>query len=297
MSEDEVKALVPRPSGELQRVGSGPGRLLSRVVSDALGFARSAALQGARFRLGDFEFREPDYRQIEIWAECLGVSADEVLRCLMASSVEVDNDAYRFRLADGSIEALVFDASHFDWPGGQLNLSSVPRLVTLWCNRTQLTELNLWGLPELQALQCVRNQLTELELSGVAGLEELWCYDNQLTWLDLSGVPELQVLGCGDNRLSDLDLSSVPGLNWLNCDGNKLTQLDLSNVPWLSDLTCGRNRLTELDLSVVPELTRLVCWGNKITQLDVRANLKLKTLSCDPWVEVRKLPDQVFSDA
>jgi len=41
-------------------------------------------------------------------------------------------------------------------------------------------------------------------------------------------------------------------------------------------------------------LRRLHCVGSKITQLDVRANLKLKGLSCDPRVVVKKRPDQMF---
>jgi len=226
MSDDDGKALVPRPSGELRRVGSGPGRLLSRVVGDALGFARATALQGARFRLGDFQFRERDYRQIQTWAECLGLSADEVLRRLEASTYEHPTGAVvRFLVADGAIRTLVIDPAEFVCPGGQLDLSAVPGLTKLYCAENQLTELDLSHVPELTELRCSSNQLTELDLSAVPGLTNLWCDENQLTNLDLSAVPGLTSLRCSSNQLTELDLSAVPGLTNLWCDENQLTNL------------------------------------------------------------------------
>ncbi len=85
-TEDERKMLIPQPAGEIQRGGSGPRRLLSRMTDDVLDIVRSRAVLGARFRIGQFEFREPDYRQIQIWAECLGLSADAIVRRLTAST-------------------------------------------------------------------------------------------------------------------------------------------------------------------------------------------------------------------
>jgi hypothetical protein len=35
-------------------------------------------LQQARFRIGDYELREPDYRQICLWAEDLEMTPDEL---------------------------------------------------------------------------------------------------------------------------------------------------------------------------------------------------------------------------
>ena len=82
MTDEERKALVVRPSSEVGRIGVGARNVLSHVVSDALVTARSRLTSPAtiRFRIGDYEFREPDYRQILLWAEALGKSPENILQ-------------------------------------------------------------------------------------------------------------------------------------------------------------------------------------------------------------------------
>jgi hypothetical protein len=71
MDEKKEKALVPRPPSAVEKAVPGVKRILSGMVADVLAQAtieqRSPTL--ARFRIGDYEWCEPDYRQILIWAE------------------------------------------------------------------------------------------------------------------------------------------------------------------------------------------------------------------------------------
>lgn len=73
MTEEGRNALIRLPSGAIAKAGSGPERILSGMVSDALDAARSheRSLTVARFRIGNHEFRDADYRQLLVWAEAL----------------------------------------------------------------------------------------------------------------------------------------------------------------------------------------------------------------------------------
>jgi hypothetical protein len=177
----------------------------------------------------------------------------------------------------------------------ELDLSKVPNLTELWCDRNQLTDLDLSKVPNLAELWCDLNQLTELDLSRVPNLTILSCGINQLTELDISNAPNLTRLSCMRNKLTELDLSNVPNLSILFCHGNILTELYPSNVPQLTNLDCSANQISELDLSAVPNLTILHCEKNLITELDVTANRALTELHCDGSVRIVKLPNQNFN--
>ena len=77
MADKERNALIPLPSGGLENIGSGPKSILSGMVSDALVLARVREKSlAARFRIGNYEFRDPDYRQILIWAKALDLEPE-----------------------------------------------------------------------------------------------------------------------------------------------------------------------------------------------------------------------------
>ena len=84
MADKERNALIPLPAGGLENIGSGPKSILSGRVSDALALvrARENSLAAARFRIGEYEFRDPDYRQILIWATALGIAPEVCIRSL-----------------------------------------------------------------------------------------------------------------------------------------------------------------------------------------------------------------------
>src|ERR1700685_2079928 len=103
MGEEVHKALVVRPSTEVGRVSAGAENVLSRIVSDALVLARphATSMASARFRVGDYEFREADYQQILLWAKALEVDPITMVRRLEFSYW---ND-YEFRVENGAIKS------------------------------------------------------------------------------------------------------------------------------------------------------------------------------------------------
>ena len=62
MYEEKHKALVVRPSAAVENIDSRAGSVLSRIVADAIALARSHATASARFRVGNYDFREADYQ-------------------------------------------------------------------------------------------------------------------------------------------------------------------------------------------------------------------------------------------
>lgn len=88
MTEEKNRnALIPRSSSALEKIGPGPKGILTRMVSDALAVARSKekALTVARFRIGNYEFCEPDYRQIMLWGKALELDPQDVVQLLEIS--------------------------------------------------------------------------------------------------------------------------------------------------------------------------------------------------------------------
>ena len=284
------------------------------MTRDVLNRTRSLEVSQARFKLGDYEFREPDYRQILRWAEELEMAPEVVLEGLerghplQAWVSELESELV---VEDGAIKELWWHPENFNFfpevsekgliirslgfvdfeaKIPELDLSAVPELEKLSCGSNQLSELDLSPVPKLRSLNCVHNQLTELDLSTVPELEELSCRSNQLTELDLSPVPKLRSLNCDGNQLTQLDLSAVPVLEGLDCSSNQLIKLDLSAAPELESLDCRSNQLTELDLSGAPELEYLWCESNQLTELDLSLVPNLSYLECDSGVRIKNAP-------
>jgi Leucine-rich repeat (LRR) protein len=264
MKRDKKNALIHRPG---TGISTGTGRrtspIIERMAQDVLARAKAQALKTARYRIGEYELREPDYRQILRWAEELEMAPEAVLAVLAESRVEPESwqdwEPIGFAVEDGAIVSLAWDFER---------LSLVPQV---WEPGLVIRTLGFAGewrdpavalqpvVPRLQTLRCSPVGLESLNLAGVPELTMLYCDENQLTELDLSPVPELTELSCWDNELTELDLSPVPGLTKLRCGWIRLTELDLSPVPELTELDCRHNQLTKLDLSPVPGLRKLKC--------------------------------------
>jgi len=312
MNENEKYALVTSPSRAIEKIAPGVKRILSSMVADTLAAAKrgQSVLAEARFRIGDYEWREPDYCQILLWAKAMVMEPLEVIQQLVAineqwkrrSEEEDEIDEYELGpiFDDGAIKTIYWDfdllpLKTFEWVEGlvvrELVFTSssdkaptialnLPHLVHLACQMMDLTELDLSGVPRLTSLYCDGNKLTKLDLSKVPMLSNLDCGSNQLCKLHLSGVPMLIELHCQSNRLTKLDVSHVPRLKQLNCTHNKLAELDLSGSVQLTDLGCGGNQLTKLDLFKAPKLNSLNCWDNRIAELDLSHVPMLETLNC-----------------
>lgn len=306
MTKEERNALVRPSPGAVEKMGTGASNILSHMVSDAIGVARSQEKQLAetRFRIGNYEFRSPDYRQILLWAEALKIDPITVVERLEnAFTHALDDDTYRinsFCVENGAIVSVVWDfeslpLSRLEWveglsiceivfqgaQGAPIDISRrLPSLRRLMVAGNDLRALDLSNVPKLTNLYCQYNHLTKLDLSKVPELIVLDCGSNPLTELDLSNVPQLSELYCFENQLTKLDLSKVPQLRELYCDFSELAELNLSNALALSVLYCPNNQLTKLGLSNAPRLREVDCSFNQLTELDLSGAPELTKLHC-----------------
>lgn len=294
-------------SGGGLTITTGPQRIATRMAENLLDVARSqerALAAQRRYRIGDYEFREADYAQIQRWARMLGMAA--VLDGLASSQQAdwFDGSVTKFCVEDGAIVSLVWDfnflpLTNWEWEQGLqiaylgiLNaplgtLPILPRcLHELLCDHNQLTSLALAQVPKLKKLDCSSNQLIVLDLMPIPKLEWLNCSSNPLNELNLTPVLELKGLSCYRNQLTELNLTSVPRLQELTCEDNHLIELDLTPVQRLQYLNCAYNQMTELDLTLVPALQALDCSHNWLTTLDLTPVPGLQTLWCDASLNI-----------
>ena len=215
-----------------------------------------------KFRIGEYEFCEPDHRQILVWAEAMGLEPLTVVERLFDDGTffGLRGPCYRpdltlTRFKNGRIDTLFWDRRllplrKFEWVEG-LEITS----ITFSCEAQPRWEIHGLSLP----------------------------------------LPNLHSLSCKCLGLSELDLSRVGSLMELHCSENNIEDLDLSRVQMLTWLSCSHNQLTELDLSGVPMLTELFCDNNQLTELDIRSLFSLETLSYDDdSVRLIQRPDQHF---
>lgn len=284
MEPNQERSLIPRPSHELIVPRVAGNRILAGMVEETLALGREdAGAQTAKFRIGEFELCEPDYRQVLIWAKVWNLPPERVIGGLLHSWEEKWVPEWSEpRLANGRL-------LNVNW-----GFNVIPTRSFEWVDQLAITHLTFWPLcldakglelclrlRALTHLSCIGLGAARIDLSGVPMLMELLCEQNFLTKLDLSAVPLLRKLNCSWNQLTELDLSRVPMLTYLSCSGKThLTRLDLSCVPMLETLDCGLGKFTELDLSRVPMLRHLFCEYNPLTHLELSSAPRLEELFC-----------------
>ena len=131
------------------------------------------------------------------------------------------------------------------------------RLVSVECQKNQLTTLILGENKGLKKLNCANNQLTQLNLNNMISLKELNCFNNQLTVLDVSDSPELTILWLKNNHLTSLNLDNNPNLNF--------TYTDFYNSDFNNVYTVTLNPDRTFDLSTLPggfDINRVTEWVN-----------------------------------
>ena len=310
-SDDHSRSLIPLPAASLALARPEGGRVLSEMLSDTLALARGEPLR----KIGEYEWCEPDYRQILLWAEALALEPVEVIRRLLDSesvyfqtygedwkpttSSWGEETAFRNgRIVNLNWTLDLLPLDNFRWVAGMeieyfrvapsettpgalppFHLA-LPKLQKLCWSLMDVEQLDLSQVPKLVELECAYNELTELDLSKVPILAAISCAENRLTELDLSNLPLLTSLDCMENKLTELDLSAVPKLRVLWSNQNHLTNLILSPLPMLEKLGCVDNQIADLDLSTVPALQSLYCERNQLTKLDLSKVLALKHLDC-----------------
>ncbi|MDP1589861.1 MAG: leucine-rich repeat domain-containing protein [Prosthecobacter sp.] len=334
MSPEDLP-LVHQPGSSLVAVGPSGERIVAEMMSGALALSRLDAKAEAalvpRFKIGEHEFCEPDYRQILLWAESLDMEPETVLERLTeaprfsdpwsfepwqkCNSTKFENGRIvrlalnleslpirEFTWVEGlGIEALIFilpqdhdsEDSHFN-----LHPLPLPKLERLFCHFLGLDRLDLSSVPQLFHLGCSGCHLRELDLSAVPKLEFLSCDHNEISSLNVGAAPCLQYLECRDNMLTELDLTAVPNLKELHCTGNQLTNLDLSSSFELGVLECSGNRLSALDVRHCHRLRSLGCEDNQLTALALPCFSQLTQLNCQNN-ELRELnvSEQPFLEA
>ena len=211
-AEKPRTALITRGPSAVEKLGTGSRTILSQMVWDALVLAKpkGSALAVSRFRIGDYEFCDPDYRQILQWAKALRVEPEEIVR-------RMESEKNTFAVIDGKIDSLVWNfellpITNFEWLSGL----SITKLIFKGVSQKS-PNLSL-RLKSLIWLECNDIGLNQLDLSNVPGLTDLWCMKNQLTELDLSNVPGLTDLRCSENQLTELDIRPLKHLVKLKCD-------------------------------------------------------------------------------
>lgn len=316
MNEKDDFALVPSQARTLGKTAPGGRPILSGMVTEMLALHKdSFGLTEKRFRIGDYEWCEPDYRQILQWANALRMEPVMVIERLLASRPEwpfVEDLPFwaATRMEGGRFVSLLWNLELLPLRDFELiNGIAIKSIFLLGPTRRSLTrvlitkihipalkllqfgtqsldisKLDLADAPNLTELACVNsrwvNPVNPLDLSCVPNLTILDCSNSQLSALDISNVPKLSSLKCSENLLAELDISKTQNLTELNCYQNQLPELDLSNVPNLRSLDCDFNQLANLDVSRVPNLTRLSCSHNRFSRLNLSNLPKLSELLC-----------------
>ena len=284
MNEKKEKALVPRQPSAVEKATSGVKRILSGMVSDTLALASrdQRSLATTKFRIGNFEWCEPDYRQILIWAEETGLMPEEVTTRLFDQQ-SLCKDRFGQPMTE----------PYFDGPlflDGRL-LRVNWDLKLLRCNRIEwVNGLEIIGIRFIGASNAA--SLSDIGALPLARLKWLICHRVGLTHLDLSRLPALRVLGCSENRLEKLQLHSSAQLTHLFCGKNMLAELEVSQTSKLRVLHCADNAISELDLSSCQNLEKVNCSKNPIRVLDIRGLKHLRVLSRSPHTRVIMDPDQ-----
>ena len=130
MDPSKDHALIVRSAGAVS-LRTNPDGVMARMTRGVLAGvgAGRALVAETRFRLGEYDFREADYRQIRSWATALGLSPEVVLermvtgRCSSESGLHED---IAFGVEDGAIVSLAIDflklpITSFEWqPGLQI---------------------------------------------------------------------------------------------------------------------------------------------------------------------------------
>lgn len=309
---DESLPLVPLAGSQLARQGSGGGRILDDMVSSTLTTSQKEGALIPRYRIGDIDFCEPDYRQMLLWAEEMVMTPEAVLLALwneealfqfLGPSYDSFNNTH---IWDGRLKRVIWDFKKlplrfYEWIQG-LEIESLeyrgyvpmgiiapvlPSLTSLRCDGCDAFDLDLKNVPALEKLSCSFNPLIFWDLHCVSGLEELACEGCGISELDLSAVPYLTSLNCRVNSLETLVLNAVDGLQSLDCGSNNLAELlHLEFLPELRFLNCSVNMLNELSLAGCEMLEELDCSENLLSKLDLSFNPEIKRLSCEGnWLE------------
>ncbi|NCP06909.1 MAG: hypothetical protein GW817_10885 [Flavobacteriales bacterium] len=180
----------------------------------------------------------------------------------------------------------------------ELNVSTNPNLITLYCDSNNISTINLNFNTVLEYLSIKNNNLSKLSISNLTTLKELYCNNNNISALNLIGMSALSILDCSFNNIPSVPFNQLPILEDLNCSNNnintlsiptQLLNLDCSNnnistlniSVQLRTLNCSYNNISSLNTNFSPNITTLICNNNTITNLSLHSTSnKLTNLNC-----------------
>lgn len=181
---------------------------------------------------------------------------------------------------------------HICAPRTVLNLTALPKLVSVTVEHSELAGMELGKKPQLTDLQADCG-LADIDLSGCPQLERARLDGNRLKTLDISGNQKLQYVYLKDNQLSRLDVRQNGQLEVLDISGNVFSKINsrtlcIGKNSTLSFLQAGNlNQCTTLDVSHLFALEELqapygaftkVSIAKKLLSLDISSS-KLVTLN------------------
>ena len=170
---DEILPIALRPEERLLVFEEGGKRILSEMVNDVMALASvSAGVLQRRFKIGDVELCEPDYRQILHWADSLELAPEEFLSRLLKPPQGAHNSLWPTVMEDGRLVSLFWDFRLL--PLERFRLLS-PLSIDKLSVVGGITELDLSQVPNLTLLDYCATEITELDLSQVPNLTELNC--------------------------------------------------------------------------------------------------------------------------
>ncbi|MBR3057039.1 MAG: hypothetical protein IKG93_03625 [Clostridiales bacterium] len=152
------------------------------------------------------------------------------------------NRVYAVNLSISSLKGLellpfVESLSCSENPLGELDLSEIKTLKSLYCNNCELTSLILPETSTLTYINCSTNELETLSLNGVNNVSKIFCSNNKLTELNLSNRSSITYLDCQSNNIENLNVTGCPNLKTLCCQNNKIEILNIGGCTYLTNMT------------------------------------------------------------
>ena len=163
MADHEEYSLIPLPDVSLANTTVSAQRIMSAMVEETLALTRreQASIQAAKWKIGDYEFCEPDYRQILHWAAALALAPEIFIERLLndqslnvMTTQDVDTpDWAGTRFENGQIVAIHWDLALLPVSHIELVTTLNTRFFSLGNRRTPASfSMNLSGLPYLLKL-------------------------------------------------------------------------------------------------------------------------------------------------
>lgn len=331
MSEEEQHHETPSIRSGTSLTNSSPGttRIVQGMISDILSQHDRVKKSNLKklHKIGDYEFGDLDYQQIEIWTKEYNLSSEEIIRrftiyktsqhwycrntkkrmdsiissifvrCpdepnLLVTQYPVFGSELEFRLIvnDGKITTLPWDTSLLN-PRKKFFLEnlSIEELI-IYDGSKPSYDYTEKKARNISYLSIQGRESKEITLS-LSNLRQLVIENYTIQHLSLSGCANLSSLICDGIDLVTLRIAGLKHLESLSCDDNLIDErdLDLSGLIKLSKLSCRNNILNELNTKNNPNLTELCCSDNVfIKQLDLCNNPRLKILQC-AHLDLRRL--------